>query len=221
MPFYIGFDFSINKPACTILDSVGKIVNQYFWPLNLSESLVELYKSLDIKIVNRDLPSISKELYKNKNHELVREHTRRSKELSKLICSDIKTFTDKYQNDDFYFASEGLSFNSKGSSYIDLATYKGVFLSDLSEIYSLDSIYTYSPLTLKATAGCNKGPNRTRKNKMIEAFKEQDFTNNNSKNKFYIACSDDSLKNQVNYKIGVDDLVDSYFCALTLLRDKQ
>ena len=217
MNIYIGFDFSINKPACTILSD--KNIKMFFWPINIQDKLAQTYKDLDINITDRGLDSVSKDKYDN--HELVREHTRRSKELALMICKDlsdyIKEHIDSHNISDYniYIASEGLSFNSKGSSYLDLATYKGVFLDRLSELYDLNNIFTFSPITIKATAGCNKGDKRGKKDAMIEAFMELEDSLV-IKNKFHEALKSGILKNKVNYKTGVDDLVDSYFCAVTL-----
>lgn len=194
----------------------------FFWPLNIQVKLKEEYELLDIKITDRAIPSISKADYKNKNSELVREHTLRARNLTNLIIDDITDYLNKNYGDlnalDLYIATEGLSFNSKGSSYLDLASYKGVLLDRLLDICNIENVYTFSPITIKAVGGCNKGEKRGMKNAMIESFKTLD-SDHLKENRFHCALMRGELKNAVNYKTGVDDLVDSYFCALALFNE--
>jgi len=93
-----------------------------------------------------------------------------------MIIADIDDFLDNIVNADkdtpIYVSSEGLSFGSKGNQTENLATYKGVLLAKMYEHYfgRLYGLYTYSPITLKATAGC-AGKNKIKtKTPMIDAF---------------------------------------------------
>jgi len=97
---------------------------------------------------------------KDKNSQIVLEHTIRSTELANLIVETLDHFLEFIAYVEpgapIYISSEGLSYGSTGDAALNLATYKGVLLSKLYEHYKgrLYGLYTYSPITLKATAGC-------------------------------------------------------------------
>ena len=82
--------------------------------------------------------------------------------------------SNKFELTDYelYVCSEGLSYASKGDATLNLATYKGVLLSKIYEHYGdhLARLYTYSPITLKATAGCSSKEDRADKTKMIKKY---------------------------------------------------
>ena len=168
---YIGFDFSMNKPAASIY--LDKQIYFYFWPLKLPKKVMEKYVNCGVNVKSRGLESIDTK--HTDNTQLVLIHTIRSTELANLIISDIDEFISKHipDNDyDLYVCSEGLSFSSKGDATLNLATYKGVLLSKIYEHYSdkLKRLFTYSPNTLKSVAGCATAEYRSKKENMIKSF---------------------------------------------------
>lgn len=117
-----------------------------------------------------------------------------------------------------YISSEGLSYASRGDATLNLATYKGVLLAKIYEHFGdhLKMLLTYSPITLKSTAGCAKKNQIKTKQPMIEAFKNIN-KNIPFKNKLF----DESLKLKTNYYEGVDDLVDSYWALQTMIKKER
>ena len=130
----IGFDFSINKPAATIL--YDNKYYHYFWPLSITKQQQKLYEDADVYVYNRRLETIKT---KNiENSQLVLIHTIRSTDLSNIIIQDIDEFIQnkfKLTDYDLYICSEGLSYASRGDATLNLATYKGVLLSKIYEHY--------------------------------------------------------------------------------------
>ena len=53
---YVGFDFSMNKPAATIYSN-GKLFF-YLWALNLTEKKLEMYRRCGVNAMSRNLDSI-------------------------------------------------------------------------------------------------------------------------------------------------------------------
>lgn len=214
MNIFIGFDFSINKPAMTIYKNSK--YEYYIWPLKLSENKIKLYKESDIHILSRELDSIS-ELKHLSLSELTLEHTARAINLANIIVSDIKKELKNINNYSLYICSEGLSFGSNGDAALNLATYKGILLSKLYENFynnGLKGLYTYSPISIKSIAGCAKKQDRNKKVSMINAFIAQKDNNclfkENLINKKLLAKS--------NYIPCVDDIVDSYWALKTMIK---
>ena len=214
---YIGFDFSINKPAATIY--FNNKYYHYFWPLNIPEKHFKDYEQVDVIIKNRNLISISKKDIENS--QLVLIHTIRSTDLANLIINYLDEFIKNNVNEsnyELYICSEGLSYNSKGDATLNLATYKGVLLSKIYEHYDdkLKRLFTYSPITLKATAGCAGKEYVKNKNKMIEKYMAEinDI-------KLRIALKNGYFKNKINYIQGIDDIADSYWALKTMLKKEK
>ena len=152
---YIGFDFSINKPAATIYYKNNYY--HYFWPLHITAKQQKLYEDCDVFIKNRMMKSIDKKTIESS--QLVLIHTIRSTDLANLIINDIDDLIlNKFNLTEYnlYVCSEGLSYASKGDATLNLATYKGVLLSKIYEHYDerLKRLFTYAPITIKSVAGC-------------------------------------------------------------------
>ena len=81
---YIGFDFSINKPAATIYWNNRYFF--YFWPLNILEKKIENYKEAGVYVHSRNLVPIKKNIESSK---LVLIHTIRSIDLANMIIDDL------------------------------------------------------------------------------------------------------------------------------------
>ena len=54
---YIGFDFSMNKPAATIY--YNKHFYFYFWALKLTDKKLQMYKDCNVHAISRNLSSIN------------------------------------------------------------------------------------------------------------------------------------------------------------------
>lgn len=213
----IGFDFSMNKPAATIYFR-GQYYH-YFWPLKITNKQQKMYEDADVSIVNRNMSSVDTKAVENS--QLVLIHTIRSTDLANLIINDIdELITNKFELTDYelYVCSEGLSYASKGDATLNLATYKGVLLSKIYEHYGdhLTRLYTYSPITLKATAGCSSKEDRADKTKMIKKYIAQ-----NNDIKLRICLANGYMKAKTNYITGIDDLVDSYWALKTMMQKEK
>lgn len=210
----IGFDFSINKPAATIYYK-GKYY-LYFWPISITKKQEQLYSEAGVVVRNRGLSSINTS--KIENSQLVLIHTIRSTDLANLIISDIDELIKSFNvQDDYelYVCSEGLSYASKGDATLNLATYKGVLLSKIYEHYgdNLKRLFTYAPISLKATAGCASKSDIKDKNKMI-----QKYIIENNDIRLRLCLANGYMINRKNYIPGIDDLVDSYWAIKTMIK---
>ena len=78
---YIGFDFSMNKPAATIY--YNKHFYFYFWALKLTDKKLQMYKECNVHAISRNLSSIDSS--KIENTQLVLIHTIRSTDLANMI----------------------------------------------------------------------------------------------------------------------------------------
>ena len=213
----IGFDFSMNKPSATIYFR-GQYYH-YFRPLKITNKQQKMYEDADVSIVNRNMSSVDTKTVENS--QLVLIHTIRSTDLANLIINDIDDLiTNKFELTDYelYVCSEGLSYASKGDATLNLATYKGVLLSKIYEHYGdhLARLYTYSPITLKATAGCSSKEDRADKTKMIKKYIAQ-----NNDIKLRLCLANGYMKAKTNYIAGIDDLVDSYWALKTMMQKEK
>lgn len=211
MKTIISFDFSINKPAMCIYHN-NKLYF-YTWPLNIDNKSIEILKQCDVNVYNRNLQPINKKQYDS--NSLVYEHVKRSSLLTDLIINDIMSFI-KFHNIDknnIIISSEGLSYASNGDATLNLAAYKQVLLTKLYE-NDLVNIKTYSPITIKATAGKSKKGEGS-KTSMIDAIKEEE---KNHKFIEILSTNDNLLKKKTAYIQTVDDLVDAYWCLKTTLK---
>lgn len=210
---FIGFDFSMNKPAATIL--YKKEFYFFIWPIDITKNNIKKFQECNINVYNRALNAISAENLPNS--QIVIEHTKRSTNLANLIIDTIDLFIAnivKTEKIDMFISSEGLSYGSKGDAALNLATYKGVLLSKLYEHYidQLKGLYTYPPITIKSVAGCAKKGELSNKNKMINAF-----TKEPCKTLFKEFLLNGKLLAKTNYIPCVDDIVDSYWALKTML----
>lgn len=211
---FIGFDFSMNKPAATIL--YDQKFYHFIWPIDLAEKFVNVYKDHGVFCYPRGLDAVST---KEKNSQIVLEHTIRSTQLANSIVETIDFFLEFkiYVPTDtqIYISSEGLSYGSTGDAALNLATYKGVLLSKLYEHYKnrLAGLYTYSPITLKSVAGCAGKNKQTSKTPMIDAFKLEEVNNS-----FWQGLVNNEFINKTAYIHCVDDIVDSYWALKTMLK---
>lgn len=231
---YIGFDFSINKPAATFVYEG----NFYFyaWPTKLPKKKVLAYNTSGVSLYSRELDSVKKHTGEDcTNSDIIFEHTRRAAALINKIIKDIDYFIGMYIKEpvEVYVATEGLSFNSVGNSTLDLAMYKGVLQSKLYEHFGeqLKGLYTYPPQTIKKIAGASKKPSK-KKNKPVDDDDEPNKSKQDNKIeiiKSFMKAPDlkdntfykDFMNNKFISKAGiywkcVDDIIDSYFAFKTM-----
>jgi len=206
---FIGFDFSINKPAMTIVKD--NEIKFFIWPLELSKNEEKVYSKSDVFWYNRNLEKISKKSKFNTT-QMVFEHTKRSTELADKIIFDIQDYIGNISDYDIYMSSEGLSFASDGNSSLDLATYKGVLLSKLYQNIT-ENIYTYAPISIKKVAGHSSKSEMESKNPMIDAFVQEPIQ----------SVIKDMIKNgetiaKTNHIHCIDDIADSYWCCKTMYK---
>jgi hypothetical protein len=205
---FIGLDFSINKPAMTILYN-GEY-SFFAWPLSLSKKHLDIFRNSGINIISRDLCELKKKEYTSS--KLTLEHTTRSIQLADMIKETISDFMLSNNIDNnaiIYIASEGLSFGSHGNATLDLATYKGVLLATLYKEFkdNIHGLFTYSPISLKSTAHCATKDKVKDKNAMIDAFIE----NFPYEHKFIDDLRLGLYSTTKNYSKCTDDIVDSYY----------
>lgn len=210
---FLGFDFSMNKPACCML--FRNEFTFFVWPLSIKQKLEDEYKNEGIQIYNRNLESLDK----HKSSNVVIVHTLRAIDLANIILESIESYIKdrNCENYDIMMANEGLSMNSKGSSALDLASYKSIFLSKFIEKYGSEQIYTYSPMTIKKVAGCSKKNEAGEKVPVIEAFINNELTQNIQLVK---NLKEGNHKKKKNYDMCIDDIADSFFCLYTMMKDK-
>lgn len=221
MNILIGFDFSINKPACTMIWKDNKNIPHHLfliWPLKLTKKENEIYSGIeDVVLKNRNMDSINtKEL---SSSELALLHTKRSSSLSAMIVNDIESEIMKIKNinvgkDKLYVCSEGLSFASMGNASLNLATYKAVLMSDLYRQLKTENIYTFSPLSIKSVAGCARKKDAGEKEAMISAFMKQKDFESHFRN--MLINENESMRAKKNYIHCVDDIADSYWAVRTM-----
>ena len=205
------FDFSMNKPAMACL--IENELSFYIWPLNIDKVAQEKLDSCDINIVNRKLNPI-KDKSLNES-ELIIEHVTRSTNLAKLIVGTILKIIRPYNYniDDIIIANEGFAFAAKGDAALDLSGYKYILMKELID-NGFSNFKTYSPITIKSTAGCAK--KGMKKDDMITALGNED----NDLHLFIHTIKDhnDILKKKTSYVMCVDDLADAYWCLKTVVK---
>ena len=81
----------------------------------------------------------------------------------------------------------------------------------MSKIYehygdNLKRLFTYAPISLKATAGCASKEDIKDKTKMIKKYILQ-----NNDIRLRLCLANGYMKNRTNYIPGIDDIVDSYW----------
>lgn len=215
----VGLDFSMNKPAATVYFK-GQYYHM-FWPLKITGKQQELYEAAGVLVKNRNMESIDKK--KIENSQLVLIHTIRSTDLANMIIEDLDNLihnTLNLEEFELYVCSEGLSYASKGDATLNLATYKGVLLSKIYEHYDdeLKRLFTYSPITLKSTAGC-AGKQEIKDTKKVAMITKYSLQNNEIKLRKLIANG--YMKAKSNYIPGIDDIVDSYWALQTMIKKEK
>jgi hypothetical protein len=164
-------------------------------------------------IHNRNLEKIKEKSLDQ--HELILEHTHRAIDLSNIILDliDYLVHENNIDKDDVIIANEGFAFSAKGDAALQLAGYKYISMERLID-RGYKNLKTYSPITIKKTAGCSK--KGLGKDAMIEAMSRQD----DDHHLISILKNDpDYLKKKSNYVLCMDDIADSYWNLKTCIAD--
>lgn len=199
----IGIDFSCNKPAACIL--LNNTYHFLAWPLELDDKSTQILRESNITITNRvRMPEGTN------SSEKIRIHISMAKFLAHQMLFDIKDIIGGYGA---MIGIEGSSFGSKGDAGLQLAGYRYILMDYLDEIFNLENIFTYAPLTIKSIAGCASKANKG-KNCMIEAFKNENINHLLCKN---LRENPEILKKKTNYLPTIDDCIDSYWILKTLI----
>lgn len=206
------FDFSCNKPAMTCM--IDDKIEIYVWPSDIDKTSYERLDVCGIHVYDRKLDKIKDKEFTQ--HELILEHMRRSTELAdtitKTICEIIHE--TNYHIDSAIIANEGFAFSAKGDAALDLSGYKYILMDRLMQA-GFKNFKTYSPITIKKTAGCSK--RGLGKDAMIDAFgREPEGTHRIID---ILRQDPQLLKKKTKYVQCMDDIADSYWCLKTYQRD--
>jgi len=213
----IGFDFSIEKPACCVYD--GHTYKFKSWAWNLAPRLRDVYESAGVEVITRNEPK-----FKNLDvSSKMQEDVKRAMFLSDLIVNSF-TKEELTEDHDTWIVWEGLSFASSGNVVLQLGGCKYHVMSKFDPIIEIDKQITYAPQTIKKTAGCSTkitdpitGKKRAQgKPEMIQAFVD---TQEDIPLRHAMALSRDSFRKQGdrNWIDHLDDLVDSYWLVKTFV----
>lgn len=217
--FFIGFDFSIVKPACCVIkEERGKLSYSFhYFPKNQPAKDVEVYKNLDVNIINRNVDSVELDYDTTVMAQIVI-----AKELARIIRTEvfdpILVSEGTMDYTEVYVATEGLSFASNGKSILDLATYKAIFLSEVAEVVEVTNIRTFPPISIKKFAGCKTAVQMRDKDVMLRLLLAREDVENISKFTKDLKSKSPTLMKKTRFAAGVDDLIDAFWCA-ELLRD--
>lgn len=196
----IGIDFSIAKPAACIYKNNEYLF--YLWPKDIKQKNKKLFEEAGVIVIERTPVEIN---------DLTRFDIVNSNILSHMI---INTLTE-HIDENTLISCEGTSFASRGNMMISIVVWKYILLHKLSKLVPIQNIFSYSPITIKSTAGCAK--KGSKKFDMINAFIEYGpeckLRNILRENKI-----DYLKKNSCNYIDGLDDCIDSFFILETLRR---
>jgi len=143
----------------------------------------------------------------------MRYEVKNARYVSEMIVGTL----EPYLNRNTYIAFEGMSYGSSGDVILQLGGYKYIIMDILSKKVPLENMFTYSPITVKKTAGCSK--KGTPKSEVIESFIATSHDNCLKR-----AIQADRMafrkKGDKNFIDHLDDLIDSYW-VLETLRDKE
>lgn len=212
----IAFDFSMNKPAmCCLIDSK---LSFYAWPTKLDSNSQMKLEDCGVNIVVRNLEPMHDKDFNESS--LICEHVRRSSNLANMIIDSIKKVLNENgvtNYADVIVANEGFAFGAKGDASLDLSGYKYVLMLKLYE-NGFRTFKTYSPITLKSTAGCSK-KGEGKKEHMIAMLGKEDKAIHPLIE--VVGTSPELLIKKTNFIMCVDDLADAYWCMKTAIRKEK
>ena len=205
------FDFSMNKPAmcCLVKDEISF----YAWPTQVDKFTYDALTHCNVNVISRNLSPIKDKSLNE--HELICEHVSRAVDLAGMIVNTVLEILEKNNLTvhDAIISNEGFAFAAKGDAALDLSGYKYILMHAFMSKGFTD-FRTYSPITIKATAGCAK--RGSKKEDMISKLGEE----NNDLHLFIhtIWNHPEILKKKTAYVNCVDDLTDAYWCLKTTVK---
>jgi hypothetical protein len=205
----IGVDFSINKPAITIYHN-GKY-KFICLPYTISDKNKNIFLNYDVEIINRsDDKDKGENISSKMRYEIINAN---------YLADIIFKLLEPYLIKNSCIAFEGLSYGSSGDVALQLGGYKYILMNKLGIIIPFENMYTYSPLTVKATAGCSERGKK--KEDMINAFIEKGpdcklikILKDNPN----IFKKKGKGKKPGKWIDNLDDIVDSYWTLQTLVK---
>jgi len=213
----IGFDFSIEKPACCIYD--GNTYEFRSWAWNLSPRLKAIYLNAGVNVYERN----ETKLKNLESSEKMQHDVKRGILLAEMIAN---SFTEEeLTNDpDTWIVWEGLSFGSSGNVVVQLGGFKYLVMDRLNSKVEIEHQITYAPTTIKKTAGCSKkitdpitGKKKSQgKPEMIQAFIDTKV-DIPLRHAMELSRDDFRKKGDKNWIDHLDDLVDSYWLVQTFI----
>ena len=210
------FDFSMNKPAMSALIN-GKLTF-HVWASDIDDKSLGRLKDCGINIINRNLPKMKDGEFNE--HELIIEHIKRSTNLANMILETIENLLKEESPDikyeDVIISNEGFAFSAKGDAALDLSGYKYILMYTLINA-GFKNFRTFSPITLKKTAGCSK--KGLGKDAMIMALANE----GKGMHPFIdiIRETPELLKKKTAFVMCTDDIADSYWCLKTTLEKEK
>ena len=218
-PPIFAFDFSLNKPALSAY--VESELSFHVFPMNMDSKSEEMLCDAGCEVINRGWGKIHDEA--PNSHELIVKHVERAYSLATIIIEKMVEILHRHYSVDeirnvvpeSYVINEGLAFAANGDAALDLSGYKYIFMMKMME-YGFKNFYTYQPTSIKSVAGCAKRGEGKTKDRMIEAFRQDNLIMN--KFKEVILNSPDDLKKKTAYVECVDDIADSYWNLITFMK---
>lgn len=210
------FDFSMNKPAMSALIN-GKLTF-HVWASDIDDKSLGRLKDCGINIINRNLPKMKDGEFNE--HELIIEHIKRSTNLANMILETIENLLKEESPDikyeDVIISNEGFAFSAKGDAALDLSGYKYILMYTLINA-GFKNFRTFSPITLKKTAGCSK--KGLGKDAMIVALANE----GKGMHPFIdiIRETPELLKKKTAFVMCTDDIADSYWCLKTTIEKEK
>lgn len=205
------FDFSMNKPAMSCL--IDDKLSFYIWPLTIDKVAFEKLETAGVHIHNRNLDPIKDNKFDESS--LILEHVSRSTNLAKLIVNTILGILEdtEYSIETVIIANEGFAFSAAGDAVLDLSGYKYILMKELID-NGFRKFVTYSPITIKSTAGCSK--KGMKKEDMIAALGRED----KNLHRFIqiLGETPELLKKKTAFVQCTDDLTDAYWCLKTAVK---
>ena len=208
---YSGIDFSLNSPGTCTQDHKGKYTFITFFNYGnriWDEEGRKIPKSFSVhKELMDDKAILGFPYYRQVKDKdfLLREREKLTdgQNIADLISNILITL---YGTKNHKIALEGLSYGSKGNSFIDIVQYNTFLRNEIVNGWGVENISIYQPSHVKKLAG--KG--NANKHYMVKAFQDDVFNDKDlRKTDLWKWTQDKDFTEKIPKPI--DDLVDAYF----------
>jgi hypothetical protein len=202
-PVWIGVDFSMNSTGVCIY-------HDHYYEFMLFP------RSVHKKITLQEIPfpihaqnNVKEyENYSDGEREKLKDAILLSELITSTISSYLASIDYKYQ---LHISLEGISFGSKGSSFVDIVGYQWILRKSLYDTFKVYPTI-FSPQTIKKTAGGGRLNKEGMHQKFFE-IDDPDLKNSDLYKWIQNPYNDTQLK-----KIKVDDMIDAYWSVKTDMR---